>query len=269
MNIFEFTDYQAFLRSFIAALPKKGWGFSQKLSEALNIHPSHVSQVVSGHRDFSVEQAIAVSEFVGLSSLETDYFVGLVNIHRAGTPQAKNYYRKKVQDLKKLSLNLSQRMKQDKILSEEEKSIFYSSYIYSAVRLFCSLEGGVSLEQIKERFDLTSDRLREILDFLLRVGLVVQNSGIFTMGTQHTHVEKGSPHLSRHHMNWRVQALERVENISEEELQFTSPISISRKDFERVREVLVKTINDSFTILKASPAEDVACINLDLFWIKK
>ncbi len=269
MGIFEYNSYQPFLKDYIASLPRKGWGFPQKISEHLGIHPSHISQVLAGSRDLSIEQALAVCEFIGLGNLETDYFVALVNINRAGTTQAKGYYKKKAQELKKSSLNLSKRVNQDKILSDEEKAIFYSSYIYSAVRLFCSIDGGVTLEQIKEKFDLSSDRLRETLDFLIRVGLVIQDSARFKMGTQHTHVERGSPHLSRHHMNWRIQALERVENLSDEELQFTSPISISKKDFEKVRELLVNSINDSFKIVKASPAEDVACITLDLFWIRK
>lgn len=268
MTIFEFTDYQRFLRKYIEGLPKKGWGFPQKLSEHLGIHPSQISQVLSGQRDFSIEQAIAVAEFISLSGLETDYFLNLVNLNRSGTTQAKDYYRKKNQELKKLSLSLSHRVRQDKILTDEEKSIFYSSYVYSAVRLFGSVEGGVTLEQIKTRFGLTTDRAHEILVFLLRTELMTERSGKFHMGTQHTHVEKGSPYLTRHHMNWRVQSLERIENLDEHELQFTGPVSLSRKDFEKVREVLVKTVNDSLEIVKASPAEDVACINIDFFWIK-
>jgi uncharacterized protein (TIGR02147 family) len=269
MSVFDFTNYQAFLADFIATLPKKGWGFPQRLSEHLGIHPSHTSQVLTGQRDFSLEQGVATAEFIGLGPSETDYFIGLLHLSRAGTPQAKKYYQRKLLELKRASLSLSNRVNQDKILSEEEKSVFYSSYMYSAVRLFCTINEGVTLEEIRARFELSLERTNEILEFLIRTRLIFENAGKFSMGTQHTHVEKSSPHLSRHHLNWRVQSLKRTESLSEEELQFTGPISLSRNDFDKVREIMVKGINETLKVVKKSPAEDIACLCIDLFWIQK
>ena len=79
---------------------------------------------------------------------------------------------------------------------------------------------------------LSKKRTQEIIDFLLSAQLIQKNENRFTLGTQQTHVEKGSPYLMRHHLNWRMKSLGRSENLSDQEMQFTSPVSVSVKEFE-------------------------------------
>jgi hypothetical protein len=44
---------------------------------------------------------------------------------------------------------------------------------------------------------------------------------------------------------WRVKALQRAELLTDEELMFTAPLSISEKDFAYLREEIVKLITKS------------------------
>lgn len=82
-------------------------------------------------------------------------------------------------------------------------------------------------------------------------------------------LENGSPHLLKHHANWRVKAIQYSDDISEDELMFTSPVSLSTKDFARLRENMVVFIKDFMTAVKESPEEEIACFNMDFFWIRK
>lgn len=239
------------------------------LGEHLRVDPSAVSQVLAGDKDFTEEQAILLSQYVGLNEIESEYFMTLVKIERAGSVTLKKYYQKKRDDLKTASLDLKARVKQDRILTDTEKAVFYSSYLYSAVRLTSSLGDGTTAAEIAERFQLSRDKANGILKFLSETNLCREENGKFTVGTQHTHVEKGSPFLSRHHHNWRVKALEKTESISDKELQFTGPVSISREEFAVVREVLVEAINKSLERVKASDPTDVACLLIDWFWLEK
>ena len=59
-----------------------------------------------------------------------------------------------------------------------------------------------------------------------------------------------------------------VERLAQDELMFTCPMSISKADFKKIRETLSRLIEELSPLIKESPAEDIACVNFDLFWIK-
>ncbi len=68
-------------------------------------------------------------------------------------------------------------------------------------------------------------------------------------------------------MNWRAKALQRRESISATELALTAPMSISIKDFVKIREKLLECIKENLEIAKNSPAEDIAFLNIDFLWL--
>ncbi len=269
MKIFEFSDYKRFLWGFIESQPKRGRGLVKAIGEHIGIDPSQVSQVLSGTKDFTEEQSILVCQFVGLNELETEYFLTLIKIERSGSKTLKDHYKKKLEKLKEQSLNLKERVNQDRILTDFEKSVFYSSYLFSAVRLSTSIGDGQTISDIAEHFQLPREKVSSILNFLLDSNLCAEKNGKYVLGTQHTHVERGSPFLPRHHHNWRVKALQRTDSITNEELQFTGPVSISREDFQTVRELLVEVISKSLDKVKKSEPTDVACLLIDWFFIRK
>ncbi len=267
MTIFEHSDYKLYLKTYIAALPRKGRGEINRLANYLSVHPTLVSQVISGSKDFTAEQAYRLCGYLGLAPLESDYFILLVQVERAGTHDFKKYYKAKLEDLKKTSLQLSSRLAKHRSLTEQERAIFYSSWIYSAVRLFTSVGIGQTMENVALRFSLSRSAASEILIFLKDAQLCIEENGIYKMKEQHTHLEFGSPFLSRHHTNWRLKSVQRSEKLTGEELMFTSPLSISAKDFAKIREELMNTIKLTSKVIKDSPAENIACFNIDLFWI--
>ncbi len=175
----------------------------------------------------------------------------------------------KLEELRTASKKLSARIKHDRNLSDAEKSVFYSSWLFSAVHLFSSTEEkGVTLEDVTQRFDLSRAKAAEILHFLCDSQLCKESKGRFAMGTQSTFVPQGSPHLTRHHLNWRIRAMEKAEAVSDDELMYTAQISISKRDFAKVRELAVAFIKEVNEIAKPSVAEDIVNLNLDLFEIQ-
>ncbi len=239
-----------------------------RIAEQIGVHPTLVSQVLSGQRDFSVEQIYKLSTYLGLPALEADYFILLLQYERAGTSDLKSYYKGKIGHLKKESLKVSRRIKEHRSLSEYERSIFYSSRIYMAIWLFTSVSDGQTIESVSRKFAISRVQASEVLSFLKSVQLCKERDGVYQMSEQHIHLEYGSPFLARHHTHWRLQSLKRIDDLTEEELMFTSPFSISKKDFVKIREELLKLIQSTSPIIKDSPAEDIACMNLELFWIK-
>jgi hypothetical protein len=211
-----------------------------------------------------------LAKLLGLSELETEYLLNLVHEERAASFEFKKYCQQKLKDLQLKAQKPAERFAHQKQLSEEHKAQFYSHYLYSAIRLFCSTEDkGRTLEDIRLRFDITRERLMPIVRFLLEAGLIVQHKENYKMGITSTFLPRESPHIHRHHANWRLLAMQNSPLLEENELMFTAPMSISKEDFEKIREDLLKQISKMSTVIKDSPAEEIATLNIDFFWIKK
>ena len=258
-SVFKFTDYKAFIR---ADLPR---GALKRMAEHLEVNSTMISQIMSGDKDFTLEQGERLLSFFNLRDLEAEYFLMLIQIERAGTIQLKNFYKKRLTTVREQSLSIKNRIKVDRSLTTEEKSIFYSSWAYSAAQIFTSIGNGKSFEDLQNKFSIEKSRLEQIMNFLTSSGLCTIEAGLYKPGVQSTHVEKGSPFLIQHHTNWRVKAIERVENIMDQELMFTGNFTLSKNDFSVLREMLVQTIKDFTEKVKPSPSEIMANLNIDFF----
>jgi hypothetical protein len=105
-----------------------------------------------------------------------------------------------------------------------------------------------------------------MLTFLVQTGVCVEEAGKFHMGKVHVHVPNESPLVTKHHSNWRMKAIQRMDFREDTELFFTAPMSISRKDFETIREKLNAVIKDAVNVAKSSSSEDIFCLNIDFFY---
>lgn len=269
MGLFESEDYREYLRNWIRSLPKNGRGEINKIAGLLNVNPTVISQTLSGVRDFSAEQTLELTDYMGLSELEADYFSTLVQIERASTKKLKDRLRSKVLKLRAESLQVAKRIQEHRSLSETDRARFYSNSIYAKVRLYCDVNGGQTLEAIRERFHLSRAKTQEILSFLISTRLCVEVAGVYRMGPQTTHLEATSPFITKHHTNWRLEAIHRAQDLPAEELMFSAPMSLSKEDFSRLRESMVTYIKTVIGEVKDSKSEDVACFNLDFIWLEK
>jgi uncharacterized protein (TIGR02147 family) len=270
MSIFKFKDYRSYLRGYIQQLPKNGRGELSRIAKHLEINTTLLSQIMSGTRDFNPEQALALSEYLAHSEIEADYFSYLVQHRRAGTAQLRSHLGKKIEQIRDEALKLSKRISHDMKLTDNQRAIFYSSWIYSAVHLFTSTkQKGVTLVEIADRFEISKNKTAEIIQFLINSGLCIEKLGYYSMGVQSTFVERGSPDLIKHHANWRLKAIQKSESLSEQELMYSGQFSLSNNDFEVLREQIAEFLKRTNKTIKESPAEIIAGLNIDWFWIER
>lgn len=270
MSVFENDDYRVYLKDYLRSLPKEGHGQARKIAAHLGVSSTYVSQVLSGQKSLNLEQAELLTEFLGLRGLEADCFLFLVERDRAGTTRLQKYWSEKIEKLRDQSKQLANRVEAQRVLTDEDKAVFYSNALFSAIHLFTSTgKSGRTFEEIIRRFELTRAKAAQIIEFLKSRDLVLENDGLLSMGGQSTHVGADSPHLLKHHSNWRLRAIGASESLTAQELMYTTNVSLSKKDFEILREEMVVFIKDFLKTVHASPAEEVACFNLDFFWVRK
>lgn len=86
--------------------------------------------------------------------------------------------------------------------------------------------------------------MKDIVEFLLRTGLCKEEKGKITIGASSTHLDASSPWVKNHHSNWRQKVIQEINSEDDWKLHFTSPLTISRRDAARVREILIKCLEE-------------------------
>lgn len=266
MSIFEFESYVNFLKYHFK---KTSDAKVSHMAQHTQIHQSYLSHVLHGNRHLSYEQALEVCHYLDFTDLERDYFCNLVLLERSGSEKLRRHLNDKLASLKAKSLELSQRVPHQKQLAPNEQAEFYSSWLYSAVRMYLSTaDGGRTFDEVVKAFNLSRNKTEVILGFLLNTGLAEKENERYRLGTQATFISKDSKLLRQHHTNWRLKALELYENLSDEEMMFTGPLSVGEKDFTTCREILAKALSDISKIVRESDAETVACLSIDFIKIR-
>jgi plasmid maintenance system antidote protein VapI len=266
-KILSYDFFNSFIENEFVKNTEIKRGNKKELADFINIHQTSLSQVLNGTRFFTDEQVFMLGEFLNLNEMESQYIFLLHQINITQNKQFKMRLIKRRDALKKKSLNLSSRLEKDKILSDEEKAIFYSSWYYTCIWVFISIEKGQIREDIISRFNLDKKTVNDVLEFLIMADLAYLENGRYFHKINRTHLEKTSPFLKQHHANWRIKAIQKKDHSELEDLSFTAPLSLSKKDFYFIREEMVQLIKKvSDTVTETKP-EEIYCFNLDFFKI--
>ncbi len=268
MNIFEHDNYRKIVQKWVYEQPKHGRGLYLKIAEYLGLDSSILSKILNGERELGIENAYLLADYMGLIPIEKEYFINLALLEKSSNHKFKKYVREKVDGIKKESQNISRRIQNEKKMDELEQSKFYSTWLYSAIWLKCSIGKGLSFNELLNEFSIQPETLTNIIEFLLQSGLLKSIDGKFQMGPTTVFVGKDSPMLIRHHMNWRMKSLERASALDKTDLMFTAPLTCSHKDFEKIKTKITQLIQEVSATAQASESETLVYFGVDCFTVK-
>lgn len=269
MNLVDYKDYKLFINETIEQMDKSGRGQFQKMAKFCGVHSTLMSQVFKGAKELSLEQAISIAQYFSLSSFEQEYFLNLISLSRAGSTDLRNFYEEKRKRLTEESQDLNRLLPKGQELTEAQRSVFYSSWYYSAVRLACSIENVRSIESLAEFLDLPRAKIQEIVDFLISAGLCVRDGEKIISGPKRTHLSRKSHLVSSHHTNWRLKAVEKYSHYTDDDLSFTGPMTISKTEASKIRKILVESVEKVSHEVEKSSSDDLYCLNIDWFSVRK
>lgn len=266
MNIFEATDYKAYVLEYIQTSPNRGWGELSRMAQHMGVHTTLLSHVLKGTKNLSAEQADALCSYMNLPHLESEYFMCLVETARAGSPGLRARIEKRMKSIRTSSLSLSNRVLKDRALTEEERARFYSSWMYGAIRQMTELKPFQTRKEIANYWNLPTREIQSVFDFLLDTGLIIEKEGKLSIGPKTTHLDAQSPYVYQHHKNWRLKAIEKHGKLTEEDLMYSSVLTISADEFMKLREEITQVIQSMIKKATQSPPQTLAVLNID--WIK-
>ncbi len=266
-NIFDYKNYKSYLLELINSKPRRGRGVRSELAVSIGCPVSHISQVLKGSSHFSAEQAHGLNESLGHSQEESEFFLLLIQFARAGTSNLRRFSENQINRVLERRLILKDRLEVKNSLNKEDQAVFYSSWHYQAIHIMLTVERLQTKEALSKCLNLSVKKVSEILDFLISIGLVIQEKGRFRVGTTRIHLGNDSPMISKHHINWRIRAIHSLDSESrDEDLHYSSVISTSEEDFLKIKTMHVKHIEAIKDIIRDSkPEEEVLCFSLDFF----
>ncbi len=264
VSVFEYDDYRLLLRDWVAAQPKSH-GVKSRLAAALGVSSSLISLILSGDKQLSLEQATEAVEYMSLNDDQSEFFLLLVELDRAGTQKLKIRIQKKIESARRRAQKISSRVPKPKELTPEANSIFYSNWIYTAILNLIALEDCRDIQSLALRLTLPEVVVSKAVSFLTEHHLCYSDKGQLSYGAAHSHLPDNSPHVNKHHQNWRIQAMTRMDHLSEQNLFYSCPMSLSEDAYLIVRKRLLRTIEKTLKEIGPSPSECVACLNIDFF----
>lgn len=260
MSIFDFEDYREFLRTYLSDESV----IRKHLLSATGISSSFLTQVLSGTKQLSSDQGYEVALYAGLTERETDYFLLLIDLGKAGSHKLQQRINGKIKQLQSEAFKVSAKVSSNIQLTEEQKAIYYSNWIYSAVRNLIPTQTNLTATDIAKKLNVPEVRIESAIQMLIDFGLLSKTDSGLRHKQGYTHLGSAHPLIFRHHQNWRQRAIQRMDHYNDNHLHYTCPMAISMESAKQLRIQLlesIKTVNQSLQ----ADADVAFCLNIDLF----
>ena len=264
-HIRDFTDYKVFLKNWLEGRRALRRGLRSSLAKAADCQAAFVSQVLNGKPHFSPEQALGIAGFMQLSPAETKYFMSLLQLARAGTRELRTYWLSELNSQRLELLNLKNLVGEARVLTNEEKNLYYSSWIYVVVHMLVTIPKYRTIKEIAVAANLSVASVQGALDKLVSLGLVIISGEDFLPGNAQMHLPSDSPMILQHHGNLRAKALDHIARGREKGVHYSTISSLSVKDAQKLRSRLTEVVREYTETVRESPEETLVGFNLDFY----
>ncbi|MBI4042503.1 MAG: DUF4423 domain-containing protein, partial [Deltaproteobacteria bacterium] len=193
------------------------------------------------------------------------FFLLLVQHTRAGTKTLQAYFLRQIEKIRRDRLVLKNRLDVEEHLSERNQTIYYSAWYYSAIHVMLSVPQFQTKEAISDYIGMPLGLVSSVLDFLVSGGLAKYDGNKFQIRTKRIHLGSDSSLISKHHMNWRLRAMHALDQQINEDLHYSFVVSLSRKDVEKMKALLIEQIQTVKEQIRISPEEEIYSFCLDFF----
>ncbi|HWU43219.1 MAG TPA: DUF4423 domain-containing protein, partial [Bdellovibrio sp.] len=164
---------------------------------------------------------------------------------------------------------IQERVQAKNRLSEVEQTTYFSSWLFSAVHMCLMIPDLQEISQISRYLGISVGSARRVLDFLVEHGLAEYKGDRVIAGPARIHLSRTSPLVAKHHTNWRMRAIESLDEPKPSDMHYSLVMSASPEAAEKIRDILLDAIQKAEPVLKATQDEGIYVLNMDLFGVKK
>ncbi len=264
-SVFSFTHYKEFISAWIEAAPAGGHGLRKKLAAAAQCKTAYISQVLGGKAHFSLEQAERVASLLELSADEKRFFFLLLQQNRAGTPELAEFFSNEMKRMVLARAKLKNRLKATQTLSADDHALYFDSWTISAVHAATTIKACRTKDDIARASGISASQVARALEFLVSRGILAETKEGYRSGSVHIHLPDTSPYLARHHFNWRLRAMQDIEDRKVEGLHYSAVLAFAAKDAPHVKAAIADALAKVRKLIEPSPEEQLFSISADFF----
>ena len=265
VDVYSFEDYRPLIRDLIRSRAQEGRGQRAALSSFIKCQPTFISHVLSGRHHFSLEQAEAACRFFTLDETATQYVLALVSYVRAGSQSLKAIYRGQLVAFREKATPVKTAVGHDAKISPEGRARYYSSWHCGAVHMLLTLKGFDQVYLIAERLKLSEAQALRTLEVLAEIGVITLEEGSYKVLTDHLHLDADAPEINSHHTSCRLKALDAMLAKDDKGLHFSAFLSCHDEDLPKLKETLLRCVQECSTLIKDSEPTTIAGLNLDFY----
>ena len=257
-------DYREIIKDWISSTG--GRGAQRQLASTIGCMPSHMSQVINGSVDLSMDHAYALASAMGLSGDDADFFLLLVQRNRTARSAFHDHLNERIETLRLRKQLLSERLKPDLVFSGETELRYYTTWYYPAIHTLCAIPEFQTVAALVRRLKISTESIEHALVELERMGLIARNGDKISCTARNIHVHSSSPLNQGYHSLWRNVANQRMqEHAPGKNTHYTALYCLSRTDAERLKTMMLEFIEQTRDVVVPSAEETVVVMNCDLF----
>lgn len=263
-TIFNFSTHYDYLKARLDPrhAPR---GIKSQFSESIQILPAFLSQVLKEKYALSLEQADLANHFFDHSEEESEFFILLTSKDRAGSVSLRKRYQTQINNLLEKRKLLIERLGKKKEISNEAQGVYYSSWHFSAVHVACTIENLRNRKAISEHLNIPFEIVGKILNFLEQHSLITKDLDSYKTTENWLRLSKDSPHIIKHHTNWRLRAISDLEIQTDNDLHYSGIFSIDEKTALQTKEEFLTFLKKQTKSFETAKETDLFAIGVDFF----
>jgi uncharacterized protein (TIGR02147 family) len=269
METNELREHKSYLGVLKSRLDAEGSrpGYKTALSAAAGFSPSFLSHVVKGKGHLAPEHAVGIAQFWNLGMDDTEYFVELVNLARATEPKMRAYVELRLEQIRKRGERKLLKGAARPLASDWSKSVYYSSWHYSAIHIATTIPAFQTSTAIAKRLEVPVDLVERTLVELQSMNLVA-HKGARWEATEANLGAIGDHNARSYGVHWGVRSLQDIQVRRDPRSLFRSSVyGVSRSVFKEMRQEMVQFIRKFDDLAIPSPGEELVCSHWHLFMV--
>ncbi len=261
MEIYSHDSYESFLSDW--ATHFGGRGGKSALAKAAGCSPSWMTKVLAREVHLSQDQAYGIALTLGMNENETEYFLLLVDLGRASSQALRKRLQVKIAAIQRAARNLGKSIRVVDEVPEAEIARYYSSWLYSAVHVFCMVRPR-GADEAAQYFRVKRTIVESTLRHLRDMGLVKSKEGLWFATEKALHLSNGA-WVSANHVHWRSRTMQHLQDNDTGGFHYSAVHCLSEKDFEVVRKKMKEAILSCLKVTEPSPSETLGVLCADWY----
>jgi uncharacterized protein (TIGR02147 family) len=274
LNIFEYTDFRKYLADWFGEKKKAHPAFSYAsfAQKAGFSDRGFFHNVIHGKRGLTKESLVKVSQAIGHSKAEAEYFENLVFFNKAGDLEGRNYFFEKLNGVRGFEKKAvgAQQLRRDQYE-------FYSNWYHVVIRSLIDLYPAITdyAQLAKMVYPAVKPKeAKKSVELLLRLGLVErQKNGSFRISSKVLSTGREVQSLAVQHfhlacMELAARALRELQGDKRNISGLT--LGISRKAYDKICDIIYSTQEKILEVAeKDTDSDSVYQLNFHFFPVSR